>query len=75
MRNLKNLVEELEELVNQNRSQLNTDALVEMELKVDQLKKEIDTANANRRRELAKEALELLGTLINIVTGVMTLLK
>lgn len=75
MRTLKNLAQELDELLDQTHGQLNTEVHAAMKLKVDQLKREIDTADAVRKRQLASEALELLASLLSVVTDVITLLK
>ena len=75
MRTLKNLTQELDELLDQTHGQLNTEVHAAMKLKVDQLKREIDTADAVRKRQLASEALELLASLLSFVTDVITLLK
>ena len=75
MRTLKNLAQELDELLDQTHGQLNTEVHAAMKLKVDQLKREIDTADAVRKRQLASEALELLASLLSFVTDVITLLK
>ena len=48
MRTLKNLAQELDELLDQTHGQLNTEVHAAMKLKVDQLKREIDTADAVR---------------------------
>ncbi len=75
MRTLKNLVQELDELLDQNRGRLDTNVSVDMKFKVDQLKQKIDEADAAQQRQLASEALRLLAALLSIVTNVMTLLK
>lgn len=75
MRTLKNLVQELEELLDQNHGRLDTNVSVAMKFKVDQLKQKIDEADAAQQRQLASEALRLLAALLSIVTNVMTFLK
>jgi len=75
MNSLKDLVQEFEELMRQHHGQLNTEVSAEMQFKVDQLKQKIDEADAAEMRQLAAEALELLATLLSIVTNVMTLLN
>ena len=75
MESLKDLVLEFEELMHQHHGQLNTEVSAEMQFKVDQLKQKIDEADAVEMRQLAAEALELLATLLSIVTNVMTLLN
>lgn len=75
MRNLKNLVQELQQLLDQHHGQLNTEVLAAMQFKVDQLKQKIDEADAAQQRQLASEALRLLASLLSVVTNVMTLLK
>lgn len=75
MRNLKNLTQELETLLDQNRGQLNTEVFASLKLKIDSLKQEVDSADAAQRRQLAAEALRLLAVLLSVVTNVMTLLK
>lgn len=75
MRNLKNLTQELETLLDQNRGQLNTEVFASLKLKIDSLKQEVESANAAQRRQLAAEALRLLAVLLSVVTNVMTLLK
>jgi hypothetical protein len=75
MRTLKNLVQELEELLDQNHGRLDTNVFAAMKLKVDQLKQKIDEADAAQQRQLASEALRLLAALLSIVTNVMTFLK
>ncbi len=76
MRNLKNLVEELDELFHKHHGQLDTDVFEDMQFKVDQLKQEVDKVeSSNRRQQLALEALRLLGILLSLVTNVTTLLK
>lgn len=75
MDSLKDLVQEFEELMRQHHGQLNTEVSAEMQFKVDQLKQKIDEADAAEMRQLAAEALELLATLLSIVTNVMTLLN
>lgn len=75
MRTLKNLIQELDELLDQAYGQLNTEVHVAMKLKVDQLKREIDTADAARKRQITSEALRLLASLLSVVTNVLTLLK
>lgn len=75
MRNLKNLVQELQQLLDQHHGQLNTEVSAAMQFKVDQLKQKIDEADAAQQRQLASEALRLLASLLSVVTNVMTLLK
>ncbi|MCP3019629.1 hypothetical protein [Cupriavidus basilensis] len=75
MRTLKNLVQELDELLDQNHGQLDTEVFAAMQFKVDQLKQKIDEADAATQRHLASEALRLLAALLSVVTNVMTLLK
>lgn len=76
MRTLKNLVEELEELLRKNHGQLDTDVFDGMQFKVDQLKQEVDKVeSSSKRQHLALEALRLLGILLSLVTNVTTLLK
>lgn len=75
MRNLKNLTQELETLLDQNRGQLNTEVFASLKFKIDSLKQEVDSADAAQRRQLAAEALRLLAVLLSVVTNVMTLLK
>ena len=75
MRNLKNLVHELQQLLDQHHGQLNTEVSAAMQFKVDQLKQKIDEADAAQQRQLASEALRLLASLLSVVTNVMTLLK
>lgn len=75
MSTLKDLVCEFEELLHQHHGQLNTEVSAEMQFKVDRLKQKIDEAGAAEMRHLAKEALELLGSLLSIVTNVVTLLN
>jgi hypothetical protein len=76
MRNLKNLVQELEGLLHKTHGQLDTDVFDGMQFKVDQLKQEIDKAeSSSKRQQLALEALRLLGILLSLVTNVTTLLK
>ena len=75
MYNLKNLVKEFEQLLHQNHSRLDTEEFATMQLKVDQMKQEIDKADSARKRELASEALRLLASLLSILTNVTTLLK
>ncbi|WP_457393367.1 hypothetical protein [Roseateles sp. P5_E1] len=75
MRTLKNLVQELEELLDQNHGRLDTNVSVAMKFKVDQLKQKIDEADVAQQRQLASEALRLLAALLSIVTNVMTFLK
>jgi hypothetical protein len=75
MRTLKNLIQELDELLDQTHGQLNTEVHVAMKLKVDQLIREIDTADAARKRQITSEALRLLASLLSVVTNVLTLLK
>jgi hypothetical protein len=75
MDSLKDLVLEFEELMHQHHGQLNTEVSTEMQFKVDQLKQKIVEADAAEMRQLAAEALELLATLLSIVTNVMTLLN
>ena len=75
MSNLKNLMQELEQLLNQNHSRLDTEEFAAMQLKVDQLKHEIDKADSAKLQKLASEALRLLASLLSVVTNVMTLLK
>ena len=75
MRNLKNLVQELQQLLDQRHGQLNTEVSAAMQFKVDQLKQKIDEADAAQQRQLASEALRLLASLLSVVTNVMTLLK
>lgn len=75
MRTLKNLIQELDELLDQTNGQLNTEVHVAMKLKVDQLKREIDTADVARKRQITSEALRLLASLLSVVTNVLTLLK
>ncbi len=70
MDSLKDLVQEFEELMRQHHGQLNTEVSAEMQFKVDQLKQKIDEADAAEMRQLAAEALELLATLLSIVTNV-----
>lgn len=75
MRTLKNLIQELDELLDQTHGQLNTEVHAAMKLKVDQLKREVDTADAAHKRQITSEALRLLASLLNVVTNVLTLLK
>jgi len=75
MRNLKNLTQELETLLDQNRGQLDTEVFASLKIKIDSLKQEVDSADAAQRRQLAAEALRLLAVLLSVVTNVMTLLK
>lgn len=75
MRNLKNLVQELQQLLDQHHGQLSTEVLAAMQFKVDQLKQKIDEADAAQQRQLASEALRLLASLLSVVTNVLTLLK
>lgn len=75
MVSLKDMVLEFEELMHQHHGQLNTKVSAEMQFKVDQLKQKIEEADAAEMRQLAAEALELLATLLSIVTNVMTLLN
>ncbi|WP_313369952.1 hypothetical protein [Achromobacter animicus] len=75
MRNLKNLIQELEVVLDQNSGQLNTEVFASLKLKIDFLKQEVESASAAQRRQLAAEALRLLAVLLSAVTNVMTLLK
>ncbi|MCV6795798.1 hypothetical protein OII53_06180 [Achromobacter ruhlandii] len=75
MRSLKNLIQELEVVLDQNSSQLDTEVFASLKLKIDSLKQEVESANAAQRRQLAAEALRLLAVLLSVVTNVMTLLK
>lgn len=75
MRNLKNLIQELELVLDQNSSQLDTEVFASLKLKIDSLKQEVESANAAQRRHLAAEALRLLAVLLSVVTNVVTLLK
>lgn len=74
MRSLKNLVSELEELVHQHSSQLNTEVLAKFKSKLEQLKRELEEADAENEWRVAKEAVELLANLLSVVTNVSTLL-
>lgn len=75
MRTLKNLVEELDELLDQHHGRLDTEVFAAMQFKVDRMKQEIDKAGAASQRQIASEALRLLAALLSIVTNVATLLK
>ncbi|MCH4582523.1 hypothetical protein ACWV16_26480 [Achromobacter xylosoxidans] len=75
MRNLKNLIQELELVLDQNSSQLDTEVFASLKLKIDSLKQEVESANAAQRRHIAAEALRLLAVLLSVVTNVLTLLK
>jgi hypothetical protein len=75
MRNLKNQIHELEELFNLHHSQLNTEVRVAMKIKLDELKKQVEQADAANKRHIASEALRFLSSLLSVVTNVMTLLK
>ena len=75
MRTLKNLVQELDEHLRQNHGRLDTNVSAAMQFKIDQLKQEIDEADAAKQRQLASEALRLLAALLSIMTNVMTFLK
>lgn len=75
MRNLKNQIQELDELLELNHSQLNTEVRAAMKLRINVLKEQVDQADAAGRRRIALEALRLMALLLSIVTNVMTLLK
>ncbi|MCD9472967.1 hypothetical protein CJF26_20920 [Photobacterium phosphoreum] len=75
MRKLKNQLQELDELLDLTHSQLNTDVRAAMKLKIDELKRQVDQADVPRQGQIASEALQLLSSLLSVVTNVMTLLK
>lgn len=75
MRNLKNLIEELAELVDQYDGQLNTEVRTAFKQKIDELTRGVDRADAAEMRQLAAEALEVLASLLSVITSVMTLLS
>lgn len=75
MRNLKNQLQELEELLELNHGQLNTEVRAAMKQKIDLLKEQADQADAASRGRIASEAVRLLASLLSIVTNVMTLLE
>jgi hypothetical protein len=64
MRTLKNLVRELEELVHQHRGQ-----------RIEDLKRELDLAEAVNEQRVAAGAVEILAHLLSVVTNVATLLR
>lgn len=75
MHNLKNQIQELEELLDLNHGQLNTEVRAAMKLKIAELKRQADQADAANQGRIAAEALRLLSSLLSVITNVMTLLK
>lgn len=75
MSKLKNQLQELDELLELTHGQLSTEVRAAMKLKIDELKRQIDQADAPRQGQIASEALQLLSSLLSVITNVMTLLK
>ncbi|MFC4275328.1 hypothetical protein [Achromobacter aloeverae] len=75
MQNLKNQIQELDELLDLTHGQLNTEVRVAMKLKIAELKRQADQADALTQGKIASEALRLLASLLSVITNVITLLK
>lgn len=72
---LKQLVEELENVLSQRGSSLDAPAREAIQARIDNLKRAVEEANAAEMWKLRIEALNALASLLSVATNVMTLLR
>lgn len=72
---LKKLVGELESVLAERGGSLDAPAREAVQVRIDNLKRAVEKANAAEAAKLRVEALNALATLLSVVTNVMTLLK
>ena len=72
---LKKLVGELERVLAERGGSLDAPAREAFQARIDDLKQAVEEADAVEMRRLSADALELVATLLSVVTNVMTLLR
>lgn len=72
---LKKLVAALEKVLHEQNGSLDAPAREAFQVKIDELKRGVDEADAAQTRQLSADALDVLASLLSVITNVMTLLK
>ena len=72
---LKKLVEALEKVLHEQNSSLDAPAREAFQEQIDKLKRGVDEADEANARQLSADVLSVLGSLLSVVTNVMTLFK
>ena len=74
-RDLKKLVSELEKVLLDRGGLLDAPVREDLKVRIEDLKREINSASATDKARLCAEALRIMAALLTIVTNVMMLLK
>lgn len=72
---LKKLVDALEKVFHEQNGSLDAPAREAFQVQIDKLKKGVDEADAEKARQLSADALDVLASLLSVITNVMTLWK